>query len=162
MTTGKSAFLDLIKTHKEKSRKEKWSGTFLEYLEMVQENPRMAKLAHSRVYDSIMAQGTSTLDDSDERFRKLFEEDKLTTYDYFQSDFYGVERITSRLMKFLRAASLKGEESRQILLLMGPVGAGKSAITEHVKKALEKAEPYFYLEGCPIREEPLHLVPRRS
>jgi len=160
MTKNRQAFLDLIKTHKEKSHKEKWQGTFLEYLEMVQEDPRVAKLSHSRVYDSIMAQGTSNLDDSDDRFRKLFEEDRLTTYNYFQSDFYGVERIVSRIMKFLRAASLKGEESRQILLLMGPVGAGKSAITEHVKKALEKAEPYYFLEGCPIREEPLHLVPR--
>lgn len=160
MTTDRADFLDLIKSHKEKSRKEKWSGSFLEYLEMVKENPRIARLAHSRTYDAIIAQGTHSLDDSDERFRKLFEEDRLTTYDYFQSDFYGMERVISRIMKFLRAASLKGEESRQILLLMGPVGAGKSALTEHIKKALEKGEPYYYLEGCPIREEPLHLIPR--
>lgn len=160
MSSNRKEFLDLIKTQRSKSKKEKWSGPFIEYLDIVQENPKIAKLAHSRTYDAIMSQGVSTLDDTDERFRKLFEEDKLPTYDYFQSEFYGVERVISRLMKFLKAASLKGEESRQILLLMGPVGAGKSAVTEHVKKALEKAEPYYYLDGCPIREEPLHLVPR--
>ena len=63
-------------------------------------------------------------------------------------------------MRFLHSAALKGEESRQVLLLMGPVGAGKSALIEHVKKALEIAEPAYHLEGCPIREEPLHLLPR--
>ena len=43
---------------------------------------------------------------------------------------------------------------------MGPVGAGKSALIEHVKHALELANQYINLEGCPIREEPLHLIPR--
>jgi len=64
-------------------------------------------------------------------------------------------------MRFLKSASLKGEESRQVLLLMGPVGSGKSALADHLKKALEKAaEPVYHLDGCPIREEPLHLLPR--
>ena len=42
---------------------------------------------------------------------------------------------------------------------MGPVGAGKSALTEHIKKALE-GEKYYHLDGDPQRGEPLHLVPR--
>jgi serine protein kinase len=61
----------------------------------------------------------------------------------------------------LKSAALKGEESRQVLLLMGPVGSGKSALADAVKKSLEKAaEPIFHLDGCPVREEPLHLLPR--
>ena len=43
---------------------------------------------------------------------------------------------------------------------MGPVGAGKSALVEAVKKSLESSEPFYYLEGCPLKEEPLHLLPR--
>ena len=42
---------------------------------------------------------------------------------------------------------------------MGPVGAGKSALTEHIKKALEQL-PYYHLEGDPQRGEPLQLIPR--
>ena len=42
---------------------------------------------------------------------------------------------------------------------MGPVGAGKSAITEHIKSALEQ-ERYFHLDGDPQRGEPLQLIPR--
>ena len=63
-------------------------------------------------------------------------------------------------MRFLHSAAMKGEESRQVLLLLGPVGAGKSALVEHIKKALEQGEPVYVLDGCPINEEPLHLIPR--
>ena len=53
----------------------------------------------------------------------------------------------------------RGEESRQVLLLMGPVGAGKSALTEHIKRALD-GRSYYHLKGDPQRGEPLQLIPR--
>jgi len=62
-------------------------------------------------------------------------------------------------MRFLKSAAMKGEESRQVLLLMGPVGAGKSALTEHIKASIERL-PYYCLDGDPQRGEPLQLVPR--
>ena len=71
-----------------------------------------------------------------------------------------MERSIAQLMRFLSSASMKGEESRQVLLLLGPVGAGKSALIDHVKKSLETCDKIYHLEKCPIREEPLHLVPR--
>jgi serine protein kinase len=42
---------------------------------------------------------------------------------------------------------------------MGPVGAGKSALTEHIKRSLE-GERYYHLKGDPQRGDPLQLVPR--
>ena len=63
-------------------------------------------------------------------------------------------------MRFFHSAAMKGEESRQVLLLLGPVGAGKSALVEHIKGALESSAPMYILSGCPINEEPLHLIPR--
>ena len=36
----------------------------------------------------------------------------------------------------------------------GPVGAGKSALVEHIKRALEAAEDVYHIADCPIREEP--------
>ena len=71
-----------------------------------------------------------------------------------------MERSLAKIMRFLRSASLKGEESRQVLLLLGPVGAGKSALMERIKMALEECEPMYHIDGCPIHEEPLHLIPR--
>ena len=48
-------------------------------------------------------------------------------------------------MRFLKSAAHKGEESRQVLLLMGPVGAGKSALTEHIKRSLD-GQSYYHLD----------------
>ena len=45
----KSKFLDLIKQQRDKKSKKKFEGTFLEYLELVQENPGAVKLAHRRL-----------------------------------------------------------------------------------------------------------------
>lgn len=55
---------------------------------------------------------------------------------------------------------MKGEEARQVLYLVGPVGAGKSSLVEALKKALETADPIYSLKGCPMHEEPLHLIPK--
>jgi serine protein kinase len=154
-------FLELIKKQREEGQKESWRGTLIDYLALVKNDPTIPKLAASRLYDSIANYGVGSMSDADPRCRKLFDGDKLKIYDYFKDDFYGHERVIAKIMRFLRAASLKGEESRQVLLLMGPVGSGKSALADALKKALEKgAEPVYHLEGCPVREEPLHLLPR--
>ena len=155
-----SNFLDLIEKQRSEKKKEKFEGTFIEYLEMIRENPDRIKLAHRRLYEAICNFGVDTVDVDSDSYRDIFNGDKIRTYDYFKKEFFGMESVINKLMRFLKSAAHKGEESRQVLLLMGPVGAGKSALVEGVKKALETAEDYYYLEGCPIREEPLHLLPR--
>lgn len=154
-------FLDIIKNQRADSVKESWKGSFIQYLETVQNDPTITKLAARRLVDAIESYKVETMDETDPRCRKLFNGDKLRLYKYFNDDFYGHERVIAKIMRFLKSASLKGEESRQVLLLMGPVGSGKSALADAVKKALEKAaDPVYHLEGCPVREEPLHLLPR--
>ena len=154
-------FLDLIKNQREERKVDKFEGTFLEYLGHVKSNPQSVKLSHKRLYEAIEKQGVSTVDVDDDSYRDIFDGEKIRVYDYFSKEFFGMESVINKLMRFMKSASYKGEESRQVLLLMGPVGAGKSALIETVKDALEShAEDYFYLEGCPVREEPLHLLPR--
>ena len=154
-------FLDIIKKQRVESQKDSWKGSFIDYLKLVKEDPDVTKLAARRLVDAVESYGVSTMDETDPRCRKLFGSDKLKTYSYFRDEFYGHERVIAKLMRFLKSAALKGEESRQVLLLMGPVGSGKSALADAVKKALEKAaEPVYHLDGCPVREEPLHLLPR--
>ncbi len=119
----------------------------------------MTKLAHKRLCDAIEDHGVDAMSESDSRCRKLFDGDKLRTYSYFEDEFFGMERVIAKVMRYLKSAALKGEESRQVLLLMGPVGAGKSALTEHVKKALD-GQTYFHLGDDPQRGEPLQLIPR--
>jgi len=152
-------YLEIIKSQRDEKKREKFKGTFLEYLKLVEENPEITDHAHKRLYDAIVDHGQSVMEDSDPRKHKLFEGDNVKTYEYFQSEFFGMESVIAKLMRFMRSAALKGEESRQVLLLMGPVGAGKSALTEHIKKALD-GQPYYHLEGDPQRGEPLQLLPR--
>jgi len=156
----KSKFADLISQQRSEKKDVSFKGTFLEYLEVVEKNPKIAALAHRRLFDVLAEDGIEVLDETDERCRRLFDSEKTKTYNYFQPHFFGMERSLAKVMRFLSSAAMKGEESRQVLLLLGPVGAGKSALIEHIKRGLERAEHIYHLDGCPIREEPLHLVPR--
>jgi serine protein kinase len=159
--TKKSEFLKIIKKQRDSKKKEKFEGKFIDYLDVISKDNSAVKLSHKILYDAIMSRGMSEIQQSDKRFSKVFNSEKVKVYDYFSSHFFGTEKVISKLMRFLRSASLRGEESRQVLLLMGPVGAGKSALTEHIKSALENlAEPFYHIKECPIQEEPLHLVPR--
>jgi len=161
MTKQKSQkFLKLVEKHRETKKPEKFRGCLEDYLQVIEKDPSVTKLAHKKLYDSLAEKGVTRMSPSDTRCNKLFNGEELRTYDYFQSKFFGMERSLAKIMRFLRSASLKGEESRQVLLLLGPVGAGKSALMEHIKHALEDCEPMYHIEGCPIHEEPLHLIPR--
>ncbi len=159
-TDKSKEFLKLVKDNQGKKKVEKFSGTLKDYFNLLETDVDIPKLAHRRLYDSIVSNGITKLSKSSERCNKLFNGEELKTYDYFQTKFFGMERSLAKIMRFLRSASLKGEESRQVLLLLGPVGAGKSALMEHIKTSLEDTEPMYHIEGCPIHEEPLHLIPR--
>ena len=156
---AKADFLKLIKKQRSSKRSKKFEGKFLDYLGVISKDPNIVKLSHKRLCDAIEIYGIRPMDSSDPRHRKLFDSSNIKIYDYFLEDFFGMERVIAKIMRFLNSASLKGEESRQILLLMGPVGAGKSALTEHIKCALEGLV-YYHLEGDPQRGEPLQLLPR--
>ncbi len=157
--TDKS-FLDIIQAQRVESKKrKKFQGTFLDYLELIKQNPDIAKLAHKRLCDAIELHGVEVISDDDSRKNKIFDGDSIKMYDYFKEEFFGMERVIAKIMRFLNSASLKGEESRQVLLLMGPVGAGKSALTEHIKSSLEGLT-YYHLKDDPQRGEPLQLIPR--
>jgi len=153
-------FLKLIETQRSAKKEERFNGTFLEYLELVEKNPNIVDHAHKKLCDTIESFGVHVLSDEDPRKRKIFDGENIKIYDYFASEFFGMEKVLSKLMRFLKSAALKGEESRQVLLLMGPVGAGKSALTEHIKSAMEHAPDFYHLASDPQRGEPLQLVPR--
>jgi len=154
-----SEFLKMIKKQRESSKNEKFEGTFIEYLEMIKKDPEKVKLAHKRLYETICDFGVETVDVDSSNYRDIFNGDKIRTYEYFKEEFFGMEAVINKLMRFLKSAAHKGEESRQVLLLMGPVGAGKSALTEHIKRSLD-GQRYYHLEGDPQRGEPLQLIPR--
>ena len=156
---SKKDFLKLIEQQRKKSKKEKFKGSFLDFLQKVKEEPEIEDSSHKKLYDTLVSHGVSVMEDSDPRKNKIFDGENVKVYDYFKDEFFGAERVISKVMRFLKSAAARGEESRQVLLLMGPVGAGKSALTEHIKRSLEGVS-YFHIDGDPQRGNPLQLIPR--
>ena len=156
---SKKDFLKIIQDQRSKKIDKKFNGSLIDYLELVKKDSTVVKLAHRRLHDVINNHGVKILEDEDPRKIKIFDGENIKIYEYFKNEFFGMEKVIAKLMRFLKSASLKGEESRQVLLLMGPVGAGKSALTEHIKSSLEK-ETYYHLKDDPQRGEPLQLIPR--
>jgi len=156
---SKIDFLKLIKKQRSKKSKKQFDGTLLDYLELVSLDPDVVKLAHKRLYSALVNSGVEIIANEDPRKSKIFDGENIKIYKYFENEFFGMEGVLAKIMRFLKSASLRGEESRQVLLLMGPVGAGKSALTEHIKSSLEQ-EAYYHLKDDPQRGEPLQLIPR--
>src|SRR5271154_6081350 len=154
-------FERVIKEDRAARESKQWRGTLLEYLEIVKSNPLMTKLSHARIYDMIITQGTRNIHDTDDpRTKRLYKDEPIKVYNFFADEFFGIERTISQIVRYFHSASLKGEESRQVLYLMGPVGSGKSSLVERVQRGLEQVDAVHVIEGCPMHEEPLHLIPR--
>lgn len=161
MENGRSEFEKLIKDDRANRESKAWRGTLIDYLEKVKEDPGLTRLAHSRLYDMIAAHGMSDITESDDpRSKRLYKDESLKVYNFFKDEFFGIERTVAQIARYFHSASLKGEESRQVLYLMGPVGSGKSSLVEKLQRGLESVDPVYVIENCPMFEEPLHLVPR--
>src|SRR5216684_3045000 len=154
-------FEQVIKRDRAERESQQWRGTLLDYLEMVKSDPTVAKMAHARIYDMIMVNGTRNIHESDDpRTKRLYKDEPIKVYNFFSDEFFGIERTIAQIVRYFHSASLKGEESRQVLYLMGPVGSGKSSLVERLQRGLEASEPFYAIENCPMAEEPLHLIPR--
>jgi len=154
-------FQKLIQKDRETRKKTMWRGNMLEYLEIVRNNPDVAKLSHKRIFDMLMAAGVEEIDLEEEpRLRRLYKKDRIKEFNFFSEDFYGMHDTISQIVRYFHSASLKGEESRQVLYLVGPVGSGKSSLVERIKRGMEELPPFYSIENDPMYGEPLHLIPR--
>jgi serine protein kinase len=161
MGDGQKDFESVISQDRASRSRRNWRGTFLEYLEIVKQNPTLPKLAHARLYDVILQKGAKDIAETgDPQLKRLFKDESLKTYEFFADEFFGIEYVIAKIARYFHSASLKGEESRQVLYLMGPVGSGKSSLVEKLQHGLEDSEPVYAIENCPMFEEPLHLIPR--
>lgn len=141
-----------ISEHRREQEKAAWTGTFADYIEIVRQNPNVAKTAHARVYDMIAWHG-------------IREQNGQRKYKFFEDDMFGLDRTLEKLVEeYFHSAARRLDVRKRILLLMGPVSGGKSTIVAMLKRGLERysrsEEGALYgIKGCPMHEEPLHLVP---
>lgn len=154
-------FETLIMKDREESRLQRYAGTFLDYLRIVRENPAVAMLAHQRMARLLAAPGEEAVRTEEHpRLQRIYGNQIIRRYNFFRNEFFGMDECVAKIMRYFQAAGMRGEESRQVLYLVGPVGAGKSSLIEALKVALEQSDPVYAIKDCPMREEPLHLIPR--
>ena len=140
--------------HRQLGDKLHWEGTFKDYLDIVAKNPRVSDLAHARMFDMIIAGG---VDDPGEGQPK--------TYKFFEGELFGMERTIQHLVEeYFAPAARRLDIRKRILMLVGPVGGGKSTLSTLLKKGLEKYSrteegAVYAIKGSPMHEEPLHLIP---
>jgi serine protein kinase len=156
----------------EQFRQEYWHGTFAEYLDLVRDNPKVARSAHQRMYDMITDYGSYPVDEG--------RRDGLVRFRFFddpdndgEDAIFGLTEPLMQLVNFLRSAALKYGAEKRVLLLHGPVGSSKSTIARLLKRGLQrysrKPEGAIYTFGWkeddgvitwdPMHSDPLQLIP---
>ncbi len=148
-----------------------WEGSFAEYLELVREEPGIARNAYQRVYDMIMHFGYSETTE----FKK-----RVVRYHFFDDPIedgrdaiFGIDVHLQKLVNVLKSAAMGYGTEKRVILLHGPVGSAKSTIARMLKKGLEwyskQPEGRLYTftwtmpDGevipSPLNEDPLKLIP---
>jgi predicted Ser/Thr protein kinase/intein/homing endonuclease len=147
---------ELLEAHRRERERLVWEGTFREYFELVTGNPRLSSLSHARICDMILAAGMEKIAEGTR--------DEITRFNFFSDELFGIEESIARIVEYFKSAAQRLEVRKRILLLMGPVGGGKSTIVAMLKRGLEdwtrgEAGAVYGIKDCPMHEEPLHLIP---
>ncbi len=150
---GNMDILNRVRNYREEENQLKWEGTFKEFLAIVKERPEVAQTAHARVYSMIKNAGITELDNKKE-------------FNFFGNEIFGVEESLERLVEeYFHPAARRLDVRKRILLLMGPVSGGKSTIVTLLKRGFEQYSrtdegAVYAIKGCPMHEDPLHLIPQ--
>jgi len=136
----------------------RWEGSFRDYFELVAQNPRIAQLSHARINDMVHAAGVERLNEGTQH--------EILSYKFFAAELFGIEEPIARIVEYFKSAAQRLEVRKRILLLMGPVGGGKSTIVNMLKRGLEDwtkidEGAVYAIKDCPMHEEPLHLIPHQ-
>jgi serine protein kinase len=159
----------------EQFRKKNWVGTFEDYLDLVRQKPEVTRNAFERVYDMIIAGGTSIYEEmrGEKRMHYRFFDDPDNDG---RDAVFGLDESLEAFVNALKSAAKGYGIEKRVLLMHGPVGSSKSTIARLLKRGIERYSATdggaLYTLGwtgtepdevhwCPMHEEPLHLIPER-
>ncbi|OAB48214.1 PrkA family serine protein kinase [Paenibacillus antarcticus] len=141
-----------VAAYRAESNQLEWNGIFKDYIELLRKDPTPAMTAHSRVYEMIDSYGTEVVNGH-------------KRYKFFDQDIFGLDRSVEKLVEeYFHSSARRLDVRKRILLLMGPVSGGKSTIVTLLKRGMERFSKtdkgaVYAIDGCPMHEEPLHLIP---
>ncbi|MDQ6644406.1 MAG: protein prkA [Chloroflexota bacterium] len=147
--------MDLVKRLEEYRDRERglmWEGTFAQYFEIASKKPEVGRLSHERIYHMIMDAEIETTRTGEPHYK------------FFNQEIFGIEKPLQQIVDYFHSAAQRLEVRKRVLLLMGPVGGGKSTIVYLIKRGLEtysrtEEGAIYAIRDCPMHEEPLHLIP---
>ena len=94
---AKQDLKNLILRDRKTNSKRTWRGSFLDYLELIRKNPSSAGLAHAWIYEVITKMGSSQVLETDYlRVKRLYQDEPVPVYDFFQAEFFGVEKTVAQ------------------------------------------------------------------
>jgi serine protein kinase len=130
-----------------------WSGPLSLFMEKIVpvDAHGAARSSHQYIWD--MIRWTRSEDENGNFHCKLFDE-----------ELFGVDEAIERVVDYFKAAAAGSEVGRRLLLLLGPPSGGKSTLVILLKRGLEEysytdAGALYGIQGCPVHESPLHLIP---
>ncbi|MEM0910303.1 MAG: PrkA family serine protein kinase [Pseudomonadota bacterium] len=128
--------------------------TLQEFLNLCKTDPMVYANAAERLLHAI---GEPEMIDTanDSRLSRIFSNRVIARYPAF-GEFYGMEEAIEQIVAYLKHAAQGLEEKKQILYLLGPVGGGKSSLSERLKELMQKV-PIYILKGSPVNDHPLCL-----
>src|SRR6266540_4347979 len=143
----------LLKGIQQEARQLTAEMPFETYLEKVKQDRKLARLSHGLVYDMIVESGLKR------------DRAGVPRYELFRDDLFGVDEAIAQVVEYFAAAARRHETRKRILLLVGPPGCGKSTLVNAIKQGLEEYSrtdrgAVWAIKGCPVYEDPLHLLPR--
>ncbi|MFC3093197.1 PrkA family serine protein kinase [Alteromonas sediminis] len=128
--------------------------TLQEFLNLCKSDPMAYANAAERLLEAI---GEPEMVDTanDPTLSRIFSNRVIARYPAFH-EFYGMEEAIEQIVAYLKHAAQGLEEKKQILYLLGPVGGGKSSLSERLKELMQKV-PIYVLKGSPVNDHPLCL-----
>jgi len=151
----KSKFIESLGSYAQSHKARHWKGTFAEFLdEVLPQNPDgVCRNSHQYIWDMLQWKAGHSTNGK-----------QNSAIGLFSSELYGVDDALERVADYFKAASAGSEVGRRLLLLLGPPSGGKSTVVILLKRGLEEYShtddgALYAIEGCPVHESPLHLIP---
>lgn len=151
-----SKFLDALTAFTQEHRARHWEGSFAEFVgSVLPQNPLLiARNSHQYIWDMLRWTARQNGEEPEEDVPRGL----------FSQELYGVDDALGRVVDYFKAAAAGSEVGRRLLLLLGPPSGGKSTLVILLKRGLEEyshtdAGALYGIQGCPVHESPLHLVP---